>query len=54
MPNGRGVVAAAAGLLLGCGSSAGSLDGKVQGHEVSVKEAVFIPLGDGEAPRRRR
>ena len=42
------VVVAAAGLLLGCGSSAGSLDGKVEGHEVSVKEAVFIPLGDGE------
>jgi len=42
------VVVAAAGLLLGCGSSAGSIDGKVEGHEVSVKEAVFIPLGDGE------
>lgn len=42
------VVVAAAGLLLGCGSSAGSLDGKVKGHEVSVKEAVFIPLDDGE------
>jgi hypothetical protein len=34
--------------LLGCGSSAGSLDGKVLGHEVSVKEAVFIPLPNGE------
>ncbi len=43
------VVVAATSVLLGCGSGgAGSLDGKVGGHEVSVKEAVFVPLGDGE------
>ena len=39
---------AAAGLLLGCGSPAGSLDGSVKGHEVAVKEAVFTQLPDGE------
>jgi hypothetical protein len=42
------VVAGVALLVLGCGSGAGSLDGKVRGHEISVKEAVFIPLEDGE------
>ena len=42
-----GVVLVVASLLLGCGSGAGSLDGKVQGHEVAVKEAVFFVLDNG-------
>lgn len=46
MPQVRVVLVAAAALLLGCGSPAGSLDGKVKGHEFSVKEAVFIDLGN--------
>jgi len=41
-------VIAATGLLLGCGSPAGSLDGSVKGHEVAVKEALFAQLPDGE------
>jgi len=36
-------------LSVGCGSGgAGSIEGKVQGHEIAVKEAIFIPLPDGE------
>lgn len=41
-------VVAATGLLLGCGSPAGSLDGSVKGHEVAVKEALFAQAPDGE------
>jgi len=43
------VVTCLACLAGGCGSgAAGSLDGKVQGHEIAVKEAIFIPLPNGE------
>jgi hypothetical protein len=35
-------------LAVGCGSAAGSLEGKIQGHEIAVKESIFIPLSDGE------
>ncbi|HUM11565.1 MAG TPA: hypothetical protein VLT82_11490 [Myxococcaceae bacterium] len=42
------VVVGVTSLWLGCGSGAGSLDGKVHGHEVSVKEAVFIQLDSGD------
>jgi len=41
-------VVAAVGLLLGCGSPAGSLSGSVKGHDVAVKEAFFTRLPDGE------
>lgn len=43
------VVGWVACLSVGCGSGgAGSLEGKIQGHEIAVKEAIFIPLPDGE------
>jgi len=43
------VVACSVALLgSGCGSGAGSLEGKIQGHEIAVKEAIFIPISDGE------
>lgn len=43
------VVACSVALLgMGCGSGVGSLDGKIEGHEIAVKEAVFIPVSDGE------
>jgi hypothetical protein len=42
-------VACVAWLAIGCGSSdAGSLEGKIQGHEIAVKEAIFLTLTDGE------
>jgi len=44
----RAVACCVAWLGVGCGSSAGSLEGKIQGHEIAVKEAIFIPLSDGE------
>jgi len=44
----RSSVVCAVSLLVGCGSGVGWLDGKVAGNEVSVKEAIFIPLPDGE------
>ena len=34
-------------LAAGCGAAAGSLDGKVQGHGISVKEAIFVLLPNG-------
>ena len=42
------VVLSVAWLLVGCGSGAGYLDGKVNKHEIAVKESIFIPLPDGE------
>ena len=43
------VVSWIACLSLGCGSgAAGSLDGKIQGHEIAVKEAIYVSLPDGE------
>jgi hypothetical protein len=44
----RSSVVCAVSLLVGCGSGVGWLDGKVAGNEVSVKEAIYIPLPDGE------
>jgi hypothetical protein len=42
-------VTCVAWLSAGCGSGgAGSLDGTIEGHEIAVKEAIFIPLPDGE------
>jgi len=40
------LAAAAAALAVACGSGAGSLDGSVQGHGISVKEAVFLDFGN--------
>jgi hypothetical protein len=45
----RSTAVCAVSLLVGCGgSAAGWLDGKVAGNEVSVKEAIFTVLPDGE------
>jgi len=44
----RAVACSVALLASGCGSGAGSLEGKIQGHEIAVKEAIFIPISDGE------
>ena len=44
----RSVLVCAVSALMACGSKAGWLDGKVAGNEVHVKEAVFIPLPNGE------
>jgi hypothetical protein len=42
------VVVVATLALVACGSGAGSLDGKVQGHDISVKEAVFLDFGNNQ------
>jgi hypothetical protein len=44
----RAVACSVTLLGIGCGSGVGSLDGKVQGHEIAVKEAIYIPISDGE------
>lgn len=44
----RAVACSVALLGIGCGSGPGNLEGKIRGHEISVKEAIFIPLSDGE------
>jgi hypothetical protein len=44
----RAVACCVVWLAVGCGSAAGSLEGKIQGHEIAVKESIFIPLSDGE------
>ena len=42
------VVVVATLALRACGSGAGSLDGKIQGHDTSVKEAVFLDFGNNQ------